>query len=199
MWNERFSEPEFTYGKEPNDFLRAEFQRIPARGRVLCLAEGQGRNAVFLAQQGYQVTALDQSSVGLERAMELAYERGVDITPLQADLAEHILGSGWDGIICIFGHTPPDIRARVHAQIPGALNAGGAYILECYTPKQHSMSGRGGPPTKMKDFLVSLSDLEREISGLDFVIGREVDREVNEGAHHQGLSSTVQLVAQKPA
>ncbi|WP_309398625.1 SAM-dependent methyltransferase [Cerasicoccus maritimus] len=197
MWNERFSEPEFTYGKEPNDFLRAEYQRIPARGRVLCLAEGQGRNAVFLAQQGYQVTALDQSSVGLKRAAELATERGVTIETLQADLSEHDLGSGWDGIICIFGHTPPAVRARVHAQIADALMPGGAYILECYTPKQHSMPGRGGPPPELKDFLVSLSDLEREISGLDFTIGREVEREVNEGSHHQGLSSTVQLVATK--
>lgn len=199
MWNERFSEPEFTYGKEPNDFLRAEFQRIPAGGRVLCLAEGQGRNAVFLAQQGYQVTALDQSPVGLERAAELAREKGVVIETLVADLSEHDLGSGWDGVICIFGHTPTAVRARVHAQIANALNAGGAYILECYTPKQHSMPGRGGPPPEMKEFLVSLSDLEREISGLDFVIGREVEREVNEGEYHQGLSATVQLVAQKPA
>lgn len=199
MWDERFSQAEFAYGKEANDFLRQEFQHIPAGGRVLCLAEGQGRNAVFLAKQGYAVTALDLSPVGLERAAELARENNVAIETLVADLAEHDLGDNWDGIICIFGHTSPEVRKRVHAQISGALNAGGVYILECYTPKQHTMPGSGGPPPEMKEFLMTLADLKQELTGLNFVIGREVEREINEGSYHQGLSATVQLVAQKPA
>ena len=68
MWDERFEEEGFAYGTEPNDFLKSEFSRIPMAGRVLCLAEGEGRNAVFLAKEGYTVTAVDQSSVGLQKA-----------------------------------------------------------------------------------------------------------------------------------
>ncbi|WP_309383489.1 class I SAM-dependent methyltransferase [Cerasicoccus frondis] len=199
MWDQRFSEPEFAYGKQANDFLREEFRRIPTGGRVLCLAEGQGRNAVFLAKQGYQVTALDLSPVGLTRAAELACENEVAIETLVADLAVHDLGEDWDGIICIFGHTPPPVRKRVHSQIANALTAGGVYILECYTPKQHAMPGRGGPPPEMKEFLMTLAELKEELAQLDLVISREVEREINEGAYHQGLSATVQVVSQKPA
>ncbi len=79
MWNQRYNEAGFAYGVEPNDFLRAEYFRIPNNGKVLCLAEGEGRNAVFLAKQGYSVTAVDQSSVGLQKAEMLAIENGVEI------------------------------------------------------------------------------------------------------------------------
>ncbi|MBC2595781.1 class I SAM-dependent methyltransferase [Ruficoccus amylovorans] len=197
MWDERYSESGYAYGTEPNDFLRAEYTRIAPGGRVLCLAEGQGRNAVFLARQGYAVTALDQSPVGLQRAEELARTHGVNIETVTADLADYDLGHGWDGIVSIFGHTPPPIRKRIHEAIPLALKEGGAYILEAYTPRQLDMPGKGGPPAAQREFFMSLDVLRRELPALDFVIGREVEREVNEGSCHQGLSSVVQLVAVK--
>jgi SAM-dependent methyltransferase len=97
MWNERYSKPGFAYGKEPNDFLASESKKIP-RGKVLCLAEGEGRNAVFLAQQGYQVTAVDQSSVGLEKTRILAMEKGVEVRTVEADLQDfEIEKDTWDG------------------------------------------------------------------------------------------------------
>ena len=88
MWDERYSEEGFAYGKEPNDFLRAEYSRIPESGQVLCLAEGEGRNAVFLAKHGYSVTAVDQSEVGLQKAQKFASEAGVEIQATVADLAD---------------------------------------------------------------------------------------------------------------
>ena len=99
MWNERYAEAGYAYGTEPNDFLVAHAAQIPP-GRVLCLAEGQGRNAVWLAQQGYDVTAVDLSEVGLAKAQQLAAERGVQLTTIQADLAQFTIEpQTWDGIV----------------------------------------------------------------------------------------------------
>src|SRR6185312_10127913 len=99
MWNERYSAPAFAYGTEPNDFLRSVADRIPP-GPVLCLAEGQGRNAVYLASLGHDVLAVDQSAVGLTRARELAASRGVEISTEAADLETYrIEPSKWSGIV----------------------------------------------------------------------------------------------------
>ena len=117
MWDQRYSEEEFAYGTAPNDFLRDEYSRIPAGGRVLCLAEGEGRNAVFLAKQGYAVTAVDLSPVGLEKAQNLAFENGVEISIKVVDLAEFELGHEvWDGIVSIAAHVPPNVRKNYIAK-----------------------------------------------------------------------------------
>ncbi len=130
MWNQRYSEEGFAYGTEPNDFLKAQCFRLPKRGRILCLAEGEGRNAVFLAKQGYLVTAVDQSSVGLQKAVSLAIEHGVEITTEVADLANYDLGSEvWDGIISIAAHVPPLLRKKIHAQVANSLKANGLLLL----------------------------------------------------------------------
>ncbi|MEJ2457472.1 MAG: class I SAM-dependent methyltransferase [Novosphingobium sp.] len=106
MWDERFSEPGYAYGTEPNDFLKERVADLK-RGRCLCLAEGQGRNAVWLAQQGFDVTAMDQSPAGLEKARELAESRGVTIATQVGDLVDFDLGEGvWDSIVSIFVHLP---------------------------------------------------------------------------------------------
>ncbi len=99
-WDEKYGAPGHYYGTEPNGFLREHHAAIPAGGRVLCLAEGEGRNAVFLAQQGYRVVAVDQSPVGLRKAQALAAERGVQIETVVADLADYRIAPGhWDGIV----------------------------------------------------------------------------------------------------
>ena len=89
MWDQRYSGSDFAYGTAVNDFLKDEFHRIPSGGRVLCLAEGEGRNAVFLAQQGYRVTAIDLSEVGLNKARQLASDKGVKISTEVVDLADY--------------------------------------------------------------------------------------------------------------
>lgn len=116
MWNQRYSEEGFAYGTEPNDFLKDQYFRLQKEGRILCLAEGEGRNAVFLAMEGYSVTAVDQSSVGLQKAANLAIKHGVEITTRIVDLADYDLGSEvWDGIISIAAHVPPLLRKEFHA------------------------------------------------------------------------------------
>ena len=145
MWNERYNEVEYVFGTEPNDFLRDEFRKITSGGRVLCLAEGEGRNAVFLAQQGYQVTAMDMSKVGLNKALKLARDRGIDIITQVADLADYEFGEAqWDGIVAIWAHLPTAVRQYVYAQIAPALKPNGVFILEAYTEQQLTMDAVGG-------------------------------------------------------
>ncbi|MBK7832028.1 MAG: class I SAM-dependent methyltransferase [Gemmatimonadetes bacterium] len=194
-WDERFSVGELPYGTEPNDFVVAQAPRIPT-GPVLCLAEGYGRNALWLAAQGHPVTAVDQSSVGIARAKDLAAERNVVVTWEQADLADFDMGEAkWSGIVSIFAHLPPALRADVHARVVRALAPDGVYILEAYSPGQ--LGHRTGGPRDVT-LLMTRDALVRELDGLDFVIAQEIERDVSEGALHKGLAAVVQVVGRKP-
>ncbi|MBW4468340.1 MAG: class I SAM-dependent methyltransferase [Pegethrix bostrychoides GSE-TBD4-15B] len=194
MWNERYSQPEYAFGKQPNDFLVQVIQQIPT-GRVLCLADGEGRNGVYLAQQGCQVTAVDASPVGLEKARKLAAERSVTIETVVADLAEFpIQPDSWDAIVSIFCHLPPTIRAHVHRQAVAGLRSGGVFVLEAYTPRQLAFK-TGGPPTA--ELTMELATLQQELDGLKFNHAQELEREIQEGLFHQGHSAVVQVLAVK--
>ncbi len=195
MWDERYSEEGYVYGTEPNEFLAAKYQRIP-KGRVLCLADGEGRNSVFLAQQGYEVTAVDSSSVGLEKGKRLAAERGVQVRYVHADLADFdIEPNHWQGVVSIFAHIPPEARKRVHRQVVAGLVPGGVLLLEAYTPKQLEF-GTGGP--KAPELTMDLERLKPELEGLDFELSEEFERDVVEGKFHTGRGAVVQLIASKP-
>ncbi len=198
MWDERYSEAEYIFGIEPNDFLRDEFYRIPAGGRVMCLAEGEGRNAVFLAQNGYQVTGIDSSKVGLDKAQQLANDKGVTITTQVVDLADYEFGEQqWDGIVAMWVHLPTVLRQHVHRQIASALKPNGVFILEAYTVKQLETDAIGGPPATQRDRFGSLATLQNELAELEMVVGVERQRMVSEGTRHQGLSAVVQFIAHK--
>lgn len=198
MWDQRYNEAGFVYGVEPNDFLKSECSRIPKGGKVLCLAEGEGRNAVFLAKQGYKVTAVDQSAVGLKKAQALAVECGVEITTVVADLSHYDLGQNiWDGIVSISVHVPPSLRKDLHRQAVSALKINGVFILEAFTERHIYMTGIGGPPPSSKELFMSLEALESELNGLEFLIGIEVERHISEGKYHQGDSAVVQLIGCK--
>jgi SAM-dependent methyltransferase len=194
-WDEKYGAPRFYYGTDPNEFLRERCAAIPAGGDVLCLAEGEGRNAVFLAQQGFRVVAVDQSPVGLGKAETLAAERGVTLETVVADLADyHIEAECWDGIVSIWCHLPPPLRVAVHRQAVAGLRRGGAFLLEAYTPAQLRY-GTGGP--KSIDLLPTLAELRGELAGLDLVHAVERERDVHEGQGHTGRSAVVDIVAVK--
>ena len=196
-WDERYRAAGYYYGAEPNDFLREHCGEIPRGGDVLCLAEGEGRNAVFLGAQGYAVMAVDQSAVGLRKAERLAALRGVRITTIQADLAEYrIEPDRWDGIVSIWCHLPRPLRTEVHRQVVAGLKPGGVLLLESYTPEQLRY-GTGGPPTA--DRMVTLKELRLDLDGLEFIHAIERERVVTEGSGHTGLSAVVQLVARRPS
>ena len=196
MWDERYQTDDFVYGEEPNSFLK-EASHALTPGRVLCLAEGEGRNAVFLAECGHQVTAVDASAVGLEKAQRLAAERGVQIKTEVVDLADYkIADESWDIIVSIFCHVPPRIRTNIHKSAVRGLRPGGAFILEGYTPAQLNL-GTGGPP--VSELMMTLAELKQELTGLDLEHVLETEREVIEGSLHTGRGAVVQIIARKPS
>lgn len=194
MWDERYNSDDYAYGKEPNQFLAENHQSIP-KGVVLSLAEGEGRNAVFLAKKGYAVTAVDGSAVGLRKAEKLAKENGVEITLVQADLNEYEIGEDrWDGIISIFCPLPSAQRMILHKKIVAGLKSGGVYFLEAFTPKQLGYGTGGGNSI---DAMTSKESLVHDLAGLKFIRLAELERSVVEGAYHKGLAAVVQAIAQK--
>ena len=194
MWDKRYGEEGFAYGDKPNDFIRAMASRIPA-GDVLCLGEGEGRNAVFLAQQGYAVTAVDQSAVGLAKAQKLARSRGVDITTVTADLDGFVIEPGrWQGIVSVFLHLPAPLRKKVHRASVKGLAPGGVLLMEAFAPDQLAY-GTGGP--RQAPLLYSLEDLRADFAGLRLDHALAVVREVREGPYHNGPASVIQICATK--
>ena len=196
-WDQRYSEPGYAYGTDPNDFLAASLQHIPNGGNVLCLADGEGRNSVFLARQGFEVTAVDSSSIGMKKTAELAKEYGVHVNTVVEDLAEFSFDpQRYDAIISIFCHLPPVLRKIVHNSIPDALRKDGIFILEGYTPRQLQY-GTGGPP--VAELLMNIDIIQEELSNLAIIHGVELEREIHEGKLHNGVGAVVQLIAQKPS
>jgi SAM-dependent methyltransferase len=195
MWDERYGCEEYVYGTRPNDFLREMATMLPKGGRVLCLCEGEGRNAVWLASHGFRVTGIDASAVGLAKAARLAAEAGVEIETLHLDLAQADLGEAcWDGIVSIFCHLPPALRGQIHSQVVRALKPGGLFLLEAYTVRQLEY-GTGGPPTA--ELMMDLVSLGRELTGLTIEHGVEMVRDICEGRFHTGPGAVVQFIARK--
>jgi len=195
MWNERYSGSEYVYGTEPNDFL-VEALSTRVIGRVFSAAEGEGRNAVWMASRGADVFSVDSSVAGVAKTLQLAAARGVSVDARVGALEDLELPfEGYDSIVSIFAHLPSVERRVLHRKFVNALRPGGVLVLEAYTPAQLEYS-TGGP--KDVDLLLTANLLEIELGGLDFIILREVEREVVEGSLHTGLASVVQCLAIKP-
>jgi 2-polyprenyl-3-methyl-5-hydroxy-6-metoxy-1,4-benzoquinol methylase len=192
MWDDEYDTEQYIYGKQANDFLKSHYQQLP-KGKILMLAEGEGRNAVFLAKLGYQVTAVDISEVGLEKARKLASENSVQIETICANLANFDLGlQQWDGIVSIFCHLPASLRQSLYHRVERALKPQGVMLIEGYTPEQLNFNS-GGPP--VAEMMVSESILTAELPHLHFSLLQELQREVIEGVKHSGLAAVVQAIA----
>ncbi|MFN8422263.1 MAG: class I SAM-dependent methyltransferase [Anaerolineae bacterium] len=195
FWNERYAGDGFVFGTEPNAFLAEHWELL--EGPVLSLSEGEGRNAVFLASRGLEVTGVDLSSVALEKAQRLAAERGVTITTVLADLATYEPASDHFGaVLSISAHLPSEVRRALYPRLERSLKAGGVLILEAYSENQR-LRGTGGP--KDVDLLMTVDKIRRELPALEPILLREIERELNEGNAHQGMSSVVQFVGKKKA
>ena len=194
MWEERYGAEEFVFGTDPNDFLRANLSTLGS-GNVLCLAEGEGRNAVFLAENGLSVSSVDLTESGVAKTHRLATERGVVVDAVTGDLADFDLGvAKWDAIVSIFAHTPPSIRIDLHRRVVDALAPGGVFLLEAYTPAQVGR-GTGGP--QVPELTMTAEGLRGELAPLEFLTIQELEREVIEGPGHTGEGAVVQVIARK--
>jgi SAM-dependent methyltransferase len=196
-WDERYRDEAYFYGFSPNDFLREHAGLFKAGDHVLSLAEGEGRNGVFLARQGCSVRGVDFSARGYEKAMELARRQGVSIEYDVADLTQYDMGEAkWDGIVSIFCHLAEADRPALYRSIKRGLKPGGVFLLESYNRRQLDY-GTGGP--KDVSYLVSLADLAGAFEDFEILLARDIVRDVHEGAHHNGAGSVTQFVARKGA
>ena len=194
FWNEKFANTEYAYGTEPNEFLAASVAKLKP-GAALSLAEGEGRNAVWLAQQGFTVSSIEQSEKGVAKTLRLALQRGIIVMAERGELETfHIQPNSWDLIVSIYAHTPQELRRKLHRQVVAGLKPGGVFILEAYTPAQIP-NNTGGP--KDASLMPTAELLRSELNGLVFDHIEEVERDVVEGSLHTGTAHVVQVVAHR--
>jgi SAM-dependent methyltransferase len=189
FWDERYAAPGFAYGTTPNRWLEARASDIRPGGRVLSLGEGEGRNAVWLAEHGFSVDAVDASAVGLEKARELAARRGVHIRTQVDDLATYRPEPGaYDALLLVFVHLPPTVRAAVHAAGVDALKPGGIVIIEAFAPRQLGRPS-GGP--RQAEVFYDASLLRADFPGVEWHVLEEAEIELDEGPFHRGTAAVV--------
>jgi 2-polyprenyl-3-methyl-5-hydroxy-6-metoxy-1,4-benzoquinol methylase len=195
FWNERYAQNQLVYGAAPNDFLLEMAQRLPTTGSALDIGAGEGRNALFLASRGLDVLAVDQSDVGMQKAMQIALERGLKLRTKTADLQDFDAdGNSFDLISSIFVHLPSALREHVHRGVSKWLKPGGFFLLETYAPDQ--IERNTGSP-KDPALLASLDSLLHELSSLQIEHQASLVRIVAEGDFHTGEASVVQILARK--
>lgn len=193
MWDERYSREEYAYGEEPNLFFKTCLDKIPAPGRILLPAEGEGRNAVYAARQGWEVDAFDISAAGREKALRLAARHGVHIEYEVTDYATASVDtSAYDAVGLIFAHMHESRRRSTHQRLASALAPGGRMILEAYS-KEQLRYGTGGPPTEA--LLYSVGEAREDFAGLEVLQLEKTEAEIHEGQYHLGLASVIRLVA----
>ena len=188
----------FKYGEQPNAFLAAQAVRLAPASRILLPGDGEGRNSVWLAEQGHAAFSIDSSAVGLARAQDLAARRGVRLHTTQADLAQwQPEPAHFDAVAAIYLHLPPPLRAAVHHKLAQALRPGGWLVLEAFHPAQLPLAS-GGP--KNVAMLYTLDMLRADFAEhLHEVLGEETDTMLDEGPGHQGSAKVTRWVGQKPA
>lgn len=196
-WEERYAGTDYLFGTTPNEFLAACRDLLPRTGRALAVADGEGRNGVWLAEQGLSVLSIDFSPTAQEKAGALAKARGVDVEFQRADVhAWPYPEAAFDVVVEIFTQfSTPGERAAKWAGIRRALKPGGLLILQGYTPRQLH-HGTGGP--KQMEHLYTCSMIEQAFGDWQVIELVEEEREMQEGAAHSGLSAVIGLVARKP-
>jgi len=194
FWDERYNESEFAYGCKPNQFFEQNLPIIP-KGKILFPAEGQGRNAVFAAQQGYEVFAFDISDSGKQKAEQLAKDNHIKIYYQVGTLAElNYPEKSFDAIVLIYAHVPIEIRKEFHQQLIRLLKPNGVIIFEAFSKEQLKFQS-GGP--KSLDMLFSDEDVKEEFNGIHFdYLATEIIH-LNEGKYHQGPGSVVRFIGKK--
>jgi SAM-dependent methyltransferase len=194
FWNERYASDDYAYGKDPNEFLKQQLKG-ETPGSILLPCEGEGRNAVYAARLGWQVTAFDQSESGKNKCCQLADACNVKVDYHLSDAGYFSYGENqYDCIALIYAHFPPAVREYVHKQCVKALRPGGLLLLEAFHPNQlHYKSG--GP--KAPDLLYTREQLLEDFQQLHTLLAEEKEIELAEGPFHQGKAFVVRFAARK--
>lgn len=197
IWDTRFAGPGFAYGSLPNQFLVTQRYRLDRGMSVLAVADGEGRNGVWLAQQGMTVTGVDSSAVGLQKAMRLALDRDVALRTICADLTDWAWPQGtFDAVVAVFIHFPPSVRAAMHRAMIGALRPGGLLLMEAFHRDQLGRTS-GGPPVAEMLYDVAMLRADMAAAGAEVLSVQRVEQTLDEGRLHKGEAVTVQLVARR--
>lgn len=196
-WNARFSSDSYIFGTEPNVWLSRHLDLLPKGGRVLAVADGEGRNSVWLAKQGMQVDAFDISPVGIGKAIRLADQAGVQVNYQIAGVDDFNWQVGvYDAVVAIFiQFADPDTRATLFRRMKSALKPDGVLLLQGYTPQQLEYK-TGGPPNI--DHLYTEALLSDAFGDMDIVELSAYEDVLAEGTQHAGQSALIGLVARKP-
>ena len=196
FWDDRYEEEGFAYGTEPNVFLQSFKMQFRPGQRALMICDGEGRNGVWMAQLGLDVVSVDQSHIGLDKAEELARERGVQIKTICADIYEWQWPvEEFDYVILIYAHFREEDRARIHQAAIDALKPGGQVILEAYTKEQLNYHS-GGP--RHPAMLYSEQMMKDDFSSANISQLKSLIAMLNEGKYHGGDGAIVRLVASRP-
>lgn len=199
FWNERYSAEAYAYGVLPNLFFKSfldDFQGKP--GRMLLPAEGEGRNAVYAAKKGWQVTAVDFSETGREKAFNLAAQHGVTMEYLVMPVEQfdfEAMGP-WDAVGLIFAHFPPHLREGIHHKCAASLAPGGMLILEAFNKKQLAFRHQSGGPAD-EAMLFDAAMLSADFFGLTVLECLEVHSVLEEGSFHRGEAELIRLLARR--
>ena len=196
LWNQRYAGSEFLFGTEPNAWLREHVSALPSGGRLLSVADGEGRNSVWLARQGFAVDAFDISERAVEKAREFAKREGVTINFAQASVDTFAWPEAlYDGVVAIFVQfADPATRARMFERIVRSLKPGGVLILQGYTPRQLEFK-TGGP--SIRTHLYTRAMLESAFAGMAILEMRDHEKEIHEGTGHHGMSALIGVVARR--
>lgn len=196
MWNQRYAGEEFLFGEAPNEYLREQAAQLPTRGRALCVADGEGRNSVWLARRGLQVDAFDIAENGVAKARRLAKRHGVTVDFAVADGDALAWPEAvYDLVVAIFVQfADPAMRGRLFANMLRALKPGGLLVLQGYTPRQ-LLYRTGGP--QRADHLYTEGLLRKAFAALEIVDLRSYDAELREGRQHTGMSALIGMVGRR--
>ena len=196
MWDERYAADDYIFGTEPAAFLVRAAALLPSGARILMLAEGEGRNAVWLAGQGHDVTGIDRSGVGLAKAARLAQARGVDVALRQGDVLDWNGTDGpWDAVAAIFVHFRADEWARLGQALLCGVRPGGLFLFHGYGPGQ-LVHGTGGP--RDPDLLCPAAGIAAHLPGWPVVLARDHEDMLAEGTRHVGKSALVDVILRAP-
>lgn len=196
IWNERYAGEHYHFGTEPNAFLVSQRHLLKPGMSCLAVADGEGRNGVWLAEQGLDVLSVDSSPVALEKAKRLAAERGVTLRYELADLSDWAWPeSRYDVVVAIFiQFVGPELRKRMFDDMKRCLKPGGLLLLQGYTPRQHEY--RTGGPSQVEN-LYTEALLREAFADMEILHLVEHDSVLNEGSGHCGTSALIDLVACK--
>ncbi len=196
-WDARFSSDEYIFGTEPNVWLAQHADLFKPGMRVLAVADGEGRNSVWMAQQGLQVDAFDISPVGIEKAKKLAQQQGVEVNFSIHGVEDYPWTTGdYDAVVAIFiQFADPDTRATLFKRMKSALKPDGVILLQGYTPKQLEYK-TGGPPNLSHLYTEEL--LQDAFGDLDISELNAYEQVLTEGTQHHGQSALIGLVARRP-